>query len=141
MNQTSPRQKNGLVDLEINWMTKVLFVGMMALGFAIQIADGFIYRWYFKYFRLVLLLSAIIPISMRVNLDFAKVYYSVLIQTDDLMMHTETDMDGNEKKEGCIPRTTTIPEELGRLSYLLSDKTGTLTQNDMVFKKVACEFA
>ena len=33
-------------------------------------------------------------------------------------------------------RSTTIPEELGRISYLLSDKTGTLTENVMVFKKL-----
>lgn len=33
---------------------------------------------------------------------------------------------------GTVVRSTTIPEELGRISYLLTDKTGTLTQNEMV---------
>lgn len=37
---------------------------------------------------------------------------------------------------GTVVRSTTIPEELGRISYLLSDKTGTLTENVMVFKKL-----
>jgi magnesium-transporting ATPase (P-type) len=30
---------------------------------------------------------------------------------------------------------------LGRLSYLITDKTGTLTQNEMLLKKVCTEFA
>ena len=58
----------------------------------------------------------------------AKVYYSVCIYKD-------------KDIEGTIPRNSTIPEELGRIQYLLTDKTGTLTKNDMIFKKVAMEYA
>ena len=38
--------------------------------------------------------------------------------------------------KGAVVRTSTIPEELGRIEYLLSDKTGTLTQNEMEMKKI-----
>lgn len=31
--------------------------------------------------------------------------------------------------EGTVVRTSTIPEELGRIEYLFTDKTDTITQN------------
>ena len=51
---------------------------------------------------------------MRINLDLAKIYYSYLISND-------ADIPG------CIVRNSTIPEELGRIQFVLTDKTGTLT--------------
>lgn len=52
-----------------------------------------------------------------------KSYYSWAIGKDPQM-------------KGTAVRCTTIPEELGRISYLLTDKTGTLTQNSMVLKRL-----
>ena len=57
--------------------------------------------------------------SLRVNLDVGKLVYAWMIQRDDTIPET-------------IVRNTTIAEEMGRITYLLSDKTGTLTRNEMV---------
>lgn len=48
---------------------------------------------------------------MRVNLDMGKIVFSWMIKKDS-------------KIPGTMVRTSTIPEQLGRISYLLTDKTG-----------------
>lgn len=123
MNNSQPRSKIGLLDMEINSLTKVLFCAVVGLSFVMMCLKGFNGPWYRYMFRFVLLFSYIIPISLRVNLDMGKAFYSWQIQND-------------EDIKGTVVRSTTIPEELGRISYLLTDKTGTLTQNEMVFKKI-----
>ncbi|XP_022186927.2 probable phospholipid-transporting ATPase IIB isoform X1 [Nilaparvata lugens] len=123
MNNSQPRSKVGLLDMEINQLTKVLFAAVIGLAFVMMCLKGFSGPWYRYMFRFVLLFSYIIPISLRVNLDMGKAFYSWSMQRDEEMPDT-------------VVRCTTIPEELGRISYLLTDKTGTLTQNSMVFKKL-----
>ena len=102
MNTSAPRQKVGTLDMEVNWLAKVLFVLMVVISALIIAADGFYGDWYFKFFRVILLLCAIIPISMRINLDFAKLFYKYQVETD-------------EEITGTIARNSTIPEELGRI--------------------------
>lgn len=121
MNNAAPRSKIGLLDLEINNLTKLLFVAVLGLTLVMMCLKGFGGPWYRYFFRFLLLFSYIIPISLRVNLDVGKTFYSWVIQRDQEM-------------PGTVVRSTTIPEELGRINYLLTDKTGTLTQNEMVFK-------
>ncbi|CAL1295011.1 unnamed protein product [Larinioides sclopetarius] len=123
MNNSEPRSKVGITDLELNQQTKVLFAAVVGLALVMMALKGFGGLWYRYLFRFILLFSYIIPISLRVNLDMGKMVYSWMIQKDTDIPNT-------------VVRSTTIPEELGRLTFLLSDKTGTLTKNEMVFKKL-----
>ena len=118
---TSPsRSKVGLLEHEINSLTKILCILTFALSVILVALEKFHPTsdkpWYVAIMIYLILFSTIIPMSLRVNLDMAKTVYGRFIERDNDIPET-------------VVRTSTIPEDLGRIEYLLSDKTGTLTQN------------
>lgn len=120
MSTSQSRSKTGLLEQEINNLTKILCALTLTLSFVLVALEGFEERgdqkWYVAIMRFLILFSTIIPISLRVNLDMGKTVYAWFIERDRDIPDT-------------VVRTSTIPEELGRIEYLLTDKTGTLTQN------------
>jgi P-type E1-E2 ATPase len=44
-------------------------------------------------------------------------------------------MYDSETEKYALCRTSDLIEELGQVDFVFSDKTGTLTQNKMIFKK------
>lgn len=82
MNTNESRTKMGRTDGELNYLSKVLFFFMVILSVIIVVSGGFGEYWMLDLFRQILLLSSIIPISLRVNLDFSKIVFSRKINND-----------------------------------------------------------
>jgi len=127
MSTSQSRSKTGLLENEINTLTKILCIMTLTLSVVLVALEGFEPSnkkpWYVATMIYLILFSTIIPISLRVNLDMGKSVYARFIERDQGI-------------PGTVVRTSTIPEDLGRIEYLLSDKTGTLTQNEMQLKKI-----
>jgi phospholipid-translocating ATPase len=123
MNSSTPKYKMGVLDHELNFLNVYLAVIMVSLSLIITILKGFDIVIFIKF---IVIFSSIIPIALKVNLDVSKTWFSYVISKDKNIPET-------------IARNSNIPEELGRISYVFSDKTGTLTKNEMVFKNIAME--
>jgi phospholipid-transporting ATPase len=70
--------------------------------------------------------SHLIPISLYVALEVLKLFLAFLINEDKDLFH-----EGNMAK--C--KSSDLIEELGQIEFVFSDKTGTLTRNEMIFRK------
>ena len=125
MNISEGRVKTGSMDNELNYLSKLLFFLMLVISVLLQLGSGGNGNFVVQVVKYILLLSSIIPVSLRVNLDFSKIVFTSKINGD--------------KDIEAVARNSQIPEELGRVSFVFSDKTGTLTQNEMQFKRIVGE--
>jgi len=77
----------------------------------------------------ILIFQNFVPISLLVTLEMVKFLQGTLITKDKYMIHKPTNTP-------TVVQSSNLNEELGQIEYIFSDKTGTLTQNYMEFRKL-----
>uniref|UniRef100_A0A452TH22 Phospholipid-transporting ATPase n=1 Tax=Ursus maritimus TaxID=29073 RepID=A0A452TH22_URSMA len=147
-NSGKTRFKRTKIDYLMNYMVYTIFVVLilvsagLAIGHAYWEAQVGNYSWYLydgedytpsyrgflNFWGYIIILNTMVPISLYVSVEVIRLGQSYFINWDLQMYYPEKDTPAKA-------RTTTLNEQLGQIHYVFSDKTGTLTQNIMTFKK------
>ncbi|SMR52405.1 unnamed protein product [Zymoseptoria tritici ST99CH_1E4] len=85
--------------------------------------NGFITFW-----AAIILFQNLVPISLYISLEIVRSTQAFFIYSDTYMYYEKLDYP-------CTPKSWNISDDLGQIEYIFSDKTGTLTQNVMEYKK------
>lgn len=87
-------------------------------------------QWVTQFFYLLLLHASFVPVSLYVSMAMVRFGQSYFMINDLDMYYAPLDYCASV-------RTMTLNEELGQIAYIFSDKTGTLTCNNMIFRKMS----
>lgn len=78
-----------------------------------------------------LLMTYFIPISLMVTVEMVKLFQGSILVRDKQGYSEEYDWY-------TTANNTSVNENLGQIKYVFTDKTGTLTKNNMVFRHLIC---
>ncbi|KAL7712465.1 Phospholipid-transporting ATPase [Entamoeba marina] len=156
LNQSPVKTKSAHTDTRMNqfvfgiFCMKLLGVFALTLGSWFFIERTALSSWYLydderntstevvsTFFRYFGLLSYMIPISCAVSLELTKFIQTMLMEGDVDFNIFNVGFDGNIEAHKMAAKTSVLNDELGLVEYVLTDKTGTLTENSMVFKKAS----
>ncbi|KAK0566645.1 aminophospholipid translocase [Tilletia horrida] len=150
-NATATPIKRTAVERQVNILILLLFILLMALSIASAIGSivrNTAFSNEMQYLLLdfdpkgkarifiediltfVIAYNNLIPISLIVTMEVIKYQQAVLINSDLDMYYAPTDTP-------ALCRTSSLVEELGQIDYIFSDKTGTLTRNEMEFRQAS----
>ena len=146
LNSKKPRLKMSRVEKSLNLYLLVVFIFLLICCIVCSIIHRFEYLSHQKFydnfisimntpktdsfiifFTYFLLLNTMIPISLIVSTEIIKMIQGIFIGWD---IH----LYSKSKHCFCGAKTVSIIEELGNVNFIFSDKTGTLTKNQLQFK-------
>ncbi|XP_041278418.1 phospholipid-transporting ATPase IK [Onychostruthus taczanowskii] len=143
------KRKKTKLDHLMDRLVIVIFLLLLVTSLGLAVASGFWARTFqekhsylaalyqhtspaqqafLNFWGFTILLSIIIPMSMYITFEFIYLVNSCFINWDLEMYYGAKDIPAEA-------RSTSLSDQLGQIQYIFSDKTGTLTQNIMSFKK------
>ncbi|XP_067641161.1 phospholipid-transporting ATPase IF isoform X2 [Eurosta solidaginis] len=106
---------------EIYIIPKVTYLGPAVDGYSVR-------QFLQDYLSFLILFNYLIPISLYVTIELQRGICGFFMEWDLQLYDEATD-------EHFIVNTSNLNEELGQINILFSDKTGTLTKNEMIFQQ------